>query len=703
MKVFSFLKTAVLLLIAITVAVSSSLPAFAANKKKEDEKKEEIKIDLQTKSNLLTSVSNIAVVTSSEEAAQAAQDGAVAVFVNVDSRLRVVNEKGEAGETLQTLLDAATENGTIPAVRITTFVQATNLISVIKLTGVRDIVVVSTDYTYITLVRGVCPNAVGMVDFSAITSSKQEEIISQMAKTANASGASGVVLSGSFSDVTVNTEFSKRLLTVWSYGDDVTADKALEMLVSGADGVVTDNPSAVTSVINEVLPKNTVTRSSLVAAHRGVPQSAPENTVSGFKLAMEQGADMLEVDIQLSKDNKLVMMHDDTLDRVTDGKGKVNAQNMSDLKKLHVWGPDQKFKETYPDEHVAELSELFDLIKDSDVRLLVEIKTSAEAVPALLCTMIYEYGYEDRVNVISFYYTQIARIRNLMPYLSTSLLASTPALPKEEESIYDTVAPTASRLLQYSSAGDVQCTNLSRNVVTAYRNKGLYLMSWTYAAQNNNLTAMENAFLWGVASVTTNDPSHFDTMPISIKRGGDLKISKKKGTAAFDVTVSLYGGKTVSMTAKNADDFGVIMLSGEKIVSVSGVTVTALKSSGTASFAVTYSGKTPAGQSYSLCSAPINVTVGKVADSKEEEKQKESADTSGIFEENETIFFKEEAFNPTEALQEVDVLPSEPEKVTRVSFADIAVLIGAALITFSSLLYVGVYSRKMRSSGRRKK
>ena len=60
-----------------------------------------------------------------------------------------------------------------------------------------------------------------------------------------------------------------------------------------------------------------------IFAHRGASAYAPENTLEAFRLAMEQGADGIEIDVQLTKDNELVVIHDETVDRVSSAKGAV--------------------------------------------------------------------------------------------------------------------------------------------------------------------------------------------------------------------------------------------------------------------------------------------------------------------------------------------------------------------------------------------
>src|SRR3990172_7158952 len=73
---------------------------------------------------------------------------------------------------------------------------------------------------------------------------------------------------------------------------------------------------------------------TLNIAHRGASALAPENTMAAFEKAVELGADVIELDLHMSRDGELVVIHDDTLDRTTDGRGVVHELNLKDLKRL---------------------------------------------------------------------------------------------------------------------------------------------------------------------------------------------------------------------------------------------------------------------------------------------------------------------------------------------------------------------------------
>ena len=106
----------------------------------------------------------------------------------------------------------------------------------------------------------------------------------------------------------------------------------------------------------------------MVIAHRGFSSAAPENTLAAFQKAIEIGSDMIELDVQLSKDGNLVVLHDDTLERTTNGQGRVVDYTLQELKKLDAgsW-----FGEQFSGERIPTLKEVLELARG---RVLVNIE-----------------------------------------------------------------------------------------------------------------------------------------------------------------------------------------------------------------------------------------------------------------------------------------------------------------------------------------
>ena len=108
-----------------------------------------------------------------------------------------------------------------------------------------------------------------------------------------------------------------------------------------------------------------------VIAHRGARNRAPENTLAAFKAAWEDGAKWIETDVKLTADGIAILMHDDDLDRTTDGKGPVADMSWAEVKKLDAGG---WFSPSFKHEPVARLSDLLGFASKAQMRLNLELK-----------------------------------------------------------------------------------------------------------------------------------------------------------------------------------------------------------------------------------------------------------------------------------------------------------------------------------------
>lgn len=160
-----------------------------------------------------------------------------------------------------------------------------------------------------------------------------------------------------------------------------------------------------------------------IFAHRGASAYAPENTVEAFALAMEQGADGIELDVQMTKDGQVVVIHDETIDRVSDGTGAVRDYTLEELKKFHF----SNHMENYENAVIPTLKEVLDLIKSSNMLLNIELKTGIYWYPNLeekTIELVKEAGMEDRVIYSSFNHYSIKKILELNPHAECAFLYS---------------------------------------------------------------------------------------------------------------------------------------------------------------------------------------------------------------------------------------------------------------------------------------
>lgn len=156
------------------------------------------------------------------------------------------------------------------------------------------------------------------------------------------------------------------------------------------------------------------TGAPLVGGHRGNPAEHPENTLASFRSAIELGVDMIECDVHLSSDGELVVIHDHTLERTTNGQGMVYQHTLAALRELDAGNG----------ERVPVLAEVCELARGR-VGLCVEVKQIPIPYPGLeekLVADLRELDVVDQVAVISFQHAAVKRLKELEPALVVGVL-----------------------------------------------------------------------------------------------------------------------------------------------------------------------------------------------------------------------------------------------------------------------------------------
>jgi glycerophosphoryl diester phosphodiesterase len=158
----------------------------------------------------------------------------------------------------------------------------------------------------------------------------------------------------------------------------------------------------------------------LVIAHRGASGHAPENTLAAFRKAIALGATFIETDLHLSRDARFLAIHDDTVDRTTNGRGAVRDLTLADLRRLDAgsW-----FGSEYAGERMPTLEEILDFAKKNDVVFYLEIKPGGSwGGEHALIGALRESGEIARTVILSFDSAILATIRQIEPTVMTGLL-----------------------------------------------------------------------------------------------------------------------------------------------------------------------------------------------------------------------------------------------------------------------------------------
>lgn len=159
-----------------------------------------------------------------------------------------------------------------------------------------------------------------------------------------------------------------------------------------------------------------------IIAHRGASGYAPENTMPAFQLALELNAEGIELDVHLSKDDEVVVIHDHTIDRTSDGEGRVRDLTLEELRKFDYgsW-KDERFKGAT----IPTLREVLELLRDWDGLLNIEVKGNPityEGIEDRIAQLLEEFGMTNRVIISSFNHYFLRNMKDIDSQIQIGLL-----------------------------------------------------------------------------------------------------------------------------------------------------------------------------------------------------------------------------------------------------------------------------------------
>jgi glycerophosphoryl diester phosphodiesterase len=231
----------------------------------------------------------------------------------------------------------------------------------------------------------------------------------------------------------------------------------------------------------------------VIFAHRGSSAHAPENTLAAFELALRQNADAIELDAKLSKDNQVVVIHDQTVDRTTEGSGAVNSLTLQELRKLDAGS---HFDIAFRGEPIPTLEEVLKAVGQMTfINIeLTNYSSPGDQLPDRVAALVRKYKVSRRVLFSSFDPRALIRIRRLIPEAPIGLLA--------QKGRSGTLARSwLGRLLKYQSMHPDQA-DASPNMVRSLHQHGKYLFSYTVNLEED----IRRLFELGVDGIFTDDP-----------------------------------------------------------------------------------------------------------------------------------------------------------------------------------------------------
>jgi glycerophosphoryl diester phosphodiesterase len=228
-------------------------------------------------------------------------------------------------------------------------------------------------------------------------------------------------------------------------------------------------------------------------AHRGASGHAPENTMTAFRRAVELGASFIETDLQITRDARVVAIHDFTLDRTTSGNGQVHLLSLDQIRALDAgaWFGDHGAG-SFAGERVPTLTEILDFAKEHDVIFYLEIKFGpAWGVEHAVVAALRDQNASARVVILSFDPSALDTVHRLDSTMMTGFLCEHPT----NDLVERTVRAGARQLV---ARGDL----ITPAVVEKAHHAGLQVVAWTI----NEVDQMRRLIAAGVDGIITDFP-----------------------------------------------------------------------------------------------------------------------------------------------------------------------------------------------------
>jgi glycerophosphoryl diester phosphodiesterase len=230
-----------------------------------------------------------------------------------------------------------------------------------------------------------------------------------------------------------------------------------------------------------------------IVGHRGASGHAPENTMAAFRRAVEMGASYIETDLHLTRDARIVAIHDSTLDRTTSGHGAVHAKSLEELRLLDAgaWFKSSN-GESFSGEIIPTIDEILQFSRRHDIVFYLEIKSGGTwGIEHAVVGALREFGGTARIVILSFEPVVLESVHDLDSTMMTGYLCEYPAPDLIERAIQVGARQLAPR-------GDL----VTPDLVSKAHLAGLQVVTWTI----NEPDRMRQLIATGVDGIMTDYP-----------------------------------------------------------------------------------------------------------------------------------------------------------------------------------------------------
>ena len=415
----------------------------------------------------------------------------VILYVNQD--LNLINENNDQlNISLKEAFETYIKGKMIPLIYISNNETMENFINYYPYNmNILDMAIVSNNASLVKKAREINTSIRGIIDYSKTNIDKND--LGSIIKETNISYANTIILNNKDATNEVIEYIQARLKTVWVDVNEKETLSILKNINNGVSGIVCNDSDYVYSATNVYLNTDNALRNlnkkPYIIAHRGI-YSNYENSLEGCIEAYEKGATHLEIDLQLTKDNRIAIMHDAKIDRTTTGSGAISDYTYEELKNFKI---DSSSAGIIEGEGVSIplLDDFLNYFKDKDIVLVLEFKTTNTKIISILRELLEQYDAFDNVIFISFYPIILQELKNKIPEVPLSTLGSISLLDFATGLEYVNTKNSA-----VNTTKDNSYPELTRYLIA----RGFAPWHWTYS----NIDEVQKGFILGAQGLTND-------------------------------------------------------------------------------------------------------------------------------------------------------------------------------------------------------
>ena len=418
----------------------------------------------------------------------------------------------------------------VPAVRVQTQAEADALSAFLIESGAEDFFVLSDSAQMIGDVRSKYSVVRGIYDASNQKLSGKDAGFT-LAGEACSAQAQVVLLEDNVSRSVVE-QIQARSMLVW-VSTDTSVENIWMAATSGCFGIVNSDPSVTKQVLSD-MDEDTLIRPVYIAGHRGYPKKFNENSVEGVEGAFKVGATHAEIDLRLTADGHIVIMHDATIDRITNGTGNVSQMKLEEIRKYKIVDNVMLAGQA----EIPTLDDMLEILEQeefSDKLMILEIKDNSLEMPDKIAEVIDKHpDVRNRLLFIAFSENILPDLAEKMTDIPRGFLDSL-----STDDFLRRMSPVNAFIDNILAAQLVSVANAEM-----LRDYGYSVWAWTY----NDVGALVSGMHAGFLGLTANNAG--DLAPYIRSISAPQTLSAKEARNGYMVTATLFDGTQKQVKAK---------------------------------------------------------------------------------------------------------------------------------------------------------